>query len=163
MTLQNDESKNFSSPKIISVSKLELENPPEIYSMKFQKYILWLEKNGYLLSKIFEINFSNKVYSVYSISPKDNKEIKKESRTGFYQRESIGYFNESEMKNNFGSRNELKNLKEDNSKTTSQQKSNNYIDSLSLLKNKKRENVYRYTIVTLNYFLFKKLNSKVKN
>ena len=145
LTLQNDESKNFSSPKIISVSKLELENPPEIYSMKFQKYILWLEKNGYLLSKIFEINFSNKVYSVYSISPKDNKEIKKESRTGFYQRESIGYFNESEMKNNFGSRNELKNLKEDNSKTTSQQKSNNYIDSLSLLKNKKRENVYRYT------------------
>ena len=147
LTLQNDESKNYRTPKIISVSKLELEKPPEIYSMKFEKYIIWLEKNGFLLSKIFETNFSNKVYSVYAISPKDNKEIKKKSRASFYQRESIGYFNISEMKNNFGFRNELKKyLFEENSVATSHKKSNNYVvGSSSLLKNKKRENMYRYT------------------
>ena len=73
MTLQDVESNHLKEQKIISVSNPELEEPPEIYTMKYAKYSIWLDKIGFILSKLIELNFSSKIYSVYSIIPKFTK------------------------------------------------------------------------------------------
>ena len=75
ITLQDIREQLDKDQKIISVSKPELEYPPEIYSMKFQKYIFSLEKKNYKLSKIFDFVLGNKIFSIYSLFQKD-KDIK---------------------------------------------------------------------------------------
>ena len=114
MTFQNYEKSRNINQKVISVSKPELENPPEIYSMKFEKYSHWLDKNGFLLSKIFEYRFSKKTYSVYSLLPKENKGHKKKSRFSFYQRKSIGDIDLSELKSGVSFKKNIGNAKEEN-------------------------------------------------
>ena len=148
MTFQNFENRRNFNQKVISVSKPELERPPEIYSMKFQKYANYLEHNGFLLSKIFEYKFSKKIYSVYSLNPKENYHKKKKPRLSFYQRESIAELDYSELRSVLSIKNKFVNLVEENASVDSQQViNNNYQMNISsyTLKNKKRQNMYRYS------------------
>ena len=148
MTFQNFENRRNINQKIISVSKPELENPPEIYSMKFEKYSHWLDKNGFLLTKIFEYKFSKKTYTVYSLFPKENKNHKKEPRLSFYQRDSIGEIDFSEVKSGLSFKKNKGNAIEENaSVVSSQPKSSNYQMAIGGYgtKNKKKLNVYRYS------------------
>ena len=147
LTFENCENSNNRIQKIISVSQPDLEDPPEIYSMKFPKYLIWLDKKGSLLTKLFEHNFSTKIYTVYSITSKEQKTLKKRTRNSFCQRESIGEVDMSEFKSNFGFKKQMENLIQENSSVASQQISNNYVMTSSAygLKNKRRENIYRYS------------------
>ena len=149
MTFQNFEKSRNINPKVISVSKPELERPPEIYTMKFPKYSNYLEQNGFLLSKIFEYKFSKKTYSVYSIFPRENYHRKKKSRLSFYQRESIAESDYSGIRKEFGIRKKIEDLFEENASVDSQQVISNYQMNISnlALKNKKKQNMYRYSIL----------------
>ena len=147
LIFENREDTNNRSQKIISVSQPDLEEPPEIYSMKFSKYLIWLEKNGHILTKIFEHNFLTKIYTMYAIVPKDHRGQKKISRQSIFQRESIGDIDVSDFRSNFGIKKQVDNLIQENSSVASHQLSNNYVMASSGygLKNRKKENVYRYS------------------
>ena len=148
MTFENFNSRN-NAQKIISISKPELENPPEIYTMPFEKYFNWLDNNGFLLSKLFEYKFSKNVYKIYSIFPKDNSFCKKKSVLDIYQRDSIGEMDYSELKSGISMKKKIENyLIEENASVASKQTSNtNYaINSSGIgIKNKKKQNMYRYS------------------
>ena len=145
MTLQDVESNHMKEQKIISVSNPELEEPPEIYTMKYAKYSIWLDKIGFILSKLIELNFSSKIYSVYSIIPKDNTEYKKNRRYSFYRRESTSDIGFSEMKSGPEIKSQFQHLIEENVSIISQPISNNYTASGYGIKTKKKENMYRYS------------------
>ena len=147
LTFENCENSKNRIQKIISVSQPDLEDPPEIYSMKFSKYLIWLDKKGALLTKLFEHNFSTKIYTVYSITSKEQKTLKRRSRNSLFQRDSIGDIDMSEFKSNFQNKKQMENLIQDTSSVASHQISNNYAMASSGygLKNKRRENMYRYS------------------
>ena len=147
MTFQNLETSRNKVQKIMAISKPELEKPPEIFSMKYQKYNTWLDKRGYFLSKIFEYKFSKKIYSIYSIHPKENFSPRRKEISSFYQRDSTGDVEVSELKSGFSPRKKTENIIEETASVVSQQKSANYISSNSGygLKNKKKQNMYRYS------------------
>ena len=147
LTFENCENSNNRIQKIISVSKPDLEDPPGIYSMKFHKYLTWLEKKGSILSKLLEINFRTKIYTIYSIASKEDKSPRKRSRNSLIQRESIGDVDMSEFKSNFMFKKQLENLIMENTSVASHQLSNNYAMASSGygMKNKKKENMYRYS------------------
>ena len=77
MTLQDAKFNATETPqRIISVSKPELEYPPEIYIMTFQKYIIALEKRNFKLTHILDFILSKKMISIYTIVPKDKETYK---------------------------------------------------------------------------------------
>ena len=89
MTLQEVKNLTETKQRIISVSKPELEFPPEIYTMSFKKYIISLEKRNYQLTKILDFSLSKKLISVYSIIPKDKEAYKKLKKMSFFTNETI--------------------------------------------------------------------------
>ena len=89
ITLQDIKDQLDKDQKIISVSRPELEYPPEIYSITFQKYIFLIEKKNYKLSKIFDFVLGNKIISIYSIFQKDKDAYKKRKRSSFSEREDM--------------------------------------------------------------------------
>ena len=148
MTFQKFESRQNNNPKIVAVSKFELENPPEIYSMKYEKYLNWLDKNDFLLNKLFEYKFSKYLYTIYSIHIKNNVESK-QKLSNFNHRESLGDMEYSELKSGLNIKKRIKNfINEETASVASKQVSNNnYIINSSGygIKNKRKQNMYRYS------------------
>ena len=153
MTLQ-DTKNNEIHKKIISVSKLELETPPQIYTMNFQKYAYETEKKNFNLSKIFSFQINNKLVSIYSIYPKEKNNSKKLKESILSKNASMKSIEEKEMVNS----KDIEKFIEDNASLQSQISASN-INILSGLniKNKKKENIYRssnlYKIQHIYYLL----------
>ena len=157
MTLQDTKNPDDATQKIISVSKLELETPPQIYTMKFKKYVYLTEKNNYKITKVFSFWINNKYVSIYSVYPKEKDISKKLKRVSFFFNEPEK--TEDDYKNLIGSKNLGKYI-EDTASINSQQVSyNNNINLISGLgiKNKKKENIYEesnlYKIRNIYYLL----------
>ena len=141
MTLQDSKNQEDISHKIISVSKEELENPPEIFTMAFQKYLSIMEKKNYKLTKIFGFHLGNKLFSVYSVFLKE-KEISKElKRKSYCMNESV----KSEEDNVINKTKNIEKFIGDTASVNSQQISSNNINFISGIgiKTKKKENIYR--------------------
>ena len=148
MTLQDKNFQAENKQKILSVSKPELEFPPEIYSMTFHKYLSSIEKKNYKLFKIFEFNLSKKLITIYSIIAKDKEAYKKEKRKSFSANETIKLkFYNSENHNNEKKIdvNQLQKFIEDNASVQSQKtvyNNSSYTQGFNL-KTKRKENIYR--------------------
>ena len=151
ITLQDIRDQLDKDQKIISVSKPELEYPPEIYSMKFQKYIFSLEKKNYKLSKIFDFVLGSKIFSIYSIFQKDKDFSKKPKRSSFCERETIKFKITSKITKNDESIKEKINAKkleqfiEDNASVQSQKTLFNTtnVGAGFNIKIRKKQDVYR--------------------
>ena len=90
MTLQDAKFNATETPqRIISVSKPELEYPPEIYIMTFQKYIIALEKRNFKLTHILDFILSKKMISIYTIVPKDKEAYKRLQRQSYNPNDTI--------------------------------------------------------------------------
>jgi hypothetical protein len=143
LTLQDIKNQGELSQKIISVSKPELEFPPEIYTMPFQKYILSIEKKNFKLCKILDFSLSNKLISIYSIIPKDKEAYKKLKKLSFYASDTITLeFNLHLKKKNSK---KIEHYIEDTASVKSQQISYNNSNFASgfNIKSKKKENIYK--------------------
>ena len=144
MTMQDNKNKSITGQKIISVSKPELEFPPELYLMPFHNYMLYLEKNNYKLSKFLDFILSKKVISIYHLIHKDkekdaNKRLKK---TSFFTSETVRLdFNILKNK----SRKNMDYFIEDTASVKSLQTSSSNLNFNSgfNIKTKKKENIYR--------------------
>ena len=91
MTMQDIKNQAEMGQKIISVSKPEIEFPPDIYSITFQKYLIEIEKRNFKLIKILDFPLSKKLITIYTIIPKDKEAYKKLKRTSFYSNETIKF------------------------------------------------------------------------
>ena len=145
MTLQDAKNQTETGQKIISVSKPELESPPEIYKMKFHKYMIYLETNNLKLSKILDFILSKKLFSIYTIIQKDKDAYYKSlKRISFFSNKTIKLeFNINKEK--ITSKNKIEYFVEDNGSVKSQLTSlnnPNYTSGFNM-KTKKRENIYR--------------------
>ena len=143
LTLQDIKNQGELSQKIISVSKPELEFPPEIYTMPFQKYIMSIEKKNFKLCKILDFSLSNKLISIYSIIPKDKEAYKKLKKSSFYASDTITLeFNLHLKKKNSK---KIEHYIEDTASVKSQQISYNNSNFASgfNIKSKKKEDIYR--------------------
>ena len=74
MTMQEIKNQGEMGQRIISVSKPEIEFPPEIYSITFQKYLIEIEKRNFRLVKILDFPLSKKIITIYTIVPKDKEQ-----------------------------------------------------------------------------------------
>ena len=163
ITLQGKKNQTEYGQKIISVSKPELEFPPEIYSMPFQKYIITIEKKNYKLSKIYDFIISKKIISIYSLSPKDKEAYKKVKRRSFSANETIklkfNTNNDAEKEKEKADLKKIEQFIEDNASVQSQKTlyNNTNFTSGFNIKSKKKENIYRdsklYKIGNILYFM----------
>ena len=148
ITLKDFEEGNNPNEKILAVSEPELEKP-EIYYMTLQKYVQWQNNKGFIINKITKFNLSNKLYSIYSIEPKDKELYKKKMKRGTNSSMKMTKFEEDyeeEDKNIFHRNSKIEQLIEDNASVTSQQTTTNYSNGFSGLgiKNKKKDNIQEY-------------------
>ncbi len=144
MTLQDAKFNATETPqRIISVSKPELEYPPEIYIMTFQKYIIALEKRNFKLTHILDFILSKKMISIYTIVPKDKEAYKRLQRQSYNPNDTIKMkFHAHKEKLNSQKKIEYV---EDTTSVKSQPSSfgnNNFASGLNI-KIKKKENIYR--------------------
>ena len=144
MTLQDAKFNATETPqRIISVSKPELEYPPEIYIMTFQKYIIALEKRNFKLTHILDFILSKKMISIYTIVPKDKEAYKRLQRQSYNPNDTIKMkFHAHKEKLNSPKKIEYV---EDTTSVKSQPSSfgnNNFASGLNI-KIKKKENIYR--------------------
>ena len=145
ITLQDAKNFTETGQKIISVSNPDLEYPPEIYTMNFQKYIFSLEKRNYKLSKFYDFKLSNKLISIYSLAPKSKAAYKKLKRMSFSMDEPTilkAKLNKI-SKNNNEKKHEF--IIEENASAISQKSAYNIINySTGInIKTKKKVNIYR--------------------
>ena len=144
MTMQDIKNQAEMGQKIISVSKPEIEFPPEIYSITFQKYLIEIEKRNFKLIKILDFPLSKKLITIYTIIPKDKEAYKKLTRTSFYSNETIKF--EFHLKLEQKTSKNLQHFFEDTASVKSQQTSNKNVlnfNSPLNIKTKKKENIYR--------------------
>ena len=162
MTLQYNKNQNEIEQRIISVSKPELEFPSEIYTMRFQKYIITIEKKNYKIAKIMELSLSKKIISIYSIIPKEREVNKNLGRSSFFINETIKLdFNADNLKKMHEKKasKKLEIFLDDTASVQSQKSLNNNLNYGSGLniKIKKKENIYRnsnlYTIGNIIYLM----------
>ena len=95
ITLHDNNNLKNIRKKIISVSKPELENPPELYTMKFEKYINSVEKRKLKLIKILDYTLSDKIITIYSIISNNRVTSRKSKRisTHVIKKLSVEYTN----------------------------------------------------------------------
>ena len=147
ITLQDRNNTAENEQKILSVSKPELEFPPEIYSMPFHKYISAIEKKNYKLFKIFEFILSKKLISIYSIVSKDKEAYKQEKRKSFSANETIKlkfYKNDNINEKKIDAQ-QIQKFIEDNASVQSQKtvfNNSSYTAGFNI-KSKRKENIYR--------------------
>ena len=151
MTLQDAKFNVAETPqRIISVSKPELEYPPEIYIMTFQKYIIALEKRNFKLTHILDFILSKKMISIYTIAPKDKEAYKRLQRQSYNPNDTIKMkFHAHKEKLN-----SLKKIEyvEDTTSVKSQPSSfgnNNFASGLNI-KIKKKENIIQFFIFQIS-------------
>ena len=138
ITLKDFEENKRPKEKIISVSGLELDNFPEIYSMPFQKFSIYQNKMGFILSKISTFNLSTKYYSIYKIIPKP-KDKKKKKRKNILEPNNSE--EEEQVTTNIAKSFDIEAM-EENASIASQQ--NEGISALGTRNRKKDENIYEY-------------------
>ena len=148
ITLQDFEEGNNPSERILAVSEPELEKP-EIYSMTFQKYAQWQNNKGFFLTNISKFNISNKLYSIYSIEPRDKEKIQQKTKrpNGSVKVTKIEEEIDEEDKNLFHKNSGVEKLRiEDNASVASQQTTTAYSNGISgiNIRNKKKDNVHEY-------------------
>ena len=146
MTLRDLKNKSETGQKIISVSKPELEFPPELYRMPFHSYIMSIEKNNYKLSKFLDFILSKKLITIYNIIPKEKiSHIKK--RNSFFTNETskIDFNSSSLNKDKLPSKKNFDEFIEETASVKSQQISFSNLNFTSgfNIKTKKKENIYR--------------------
>ena len=147
ITLQDFEENKKAKEKLIGISEPEFEKFNEIYSIPFKKYILWLNKGGYIESKEATFNISVKVYNIYTLTRKEKFSSKRISRKS----ELIGIIREDEdeeSQKSFKKNTKLEKIQfiEDNASVSSQQTTTSYSNGISNLgnKTKKKDNIYEY-------------------
>ena len=160
MTLQENKNLVDTGQKIISVSKPELEFPSEIYIMQFQKYVNFIGKKNYRLAKILDLNLSNKLITVYSITAKEKEVDNKLKRTSFFTTDTIKFeFNINNL-NKTTVNNVDKNIQifiDDTASIKSQLTINTHGNMATGLnmKNKKKENIYKNSnLYTIGYIIY---------
>ena len=158
MTMQEIKNQGEMGQRIISVSKPEIEFPPGIYSITFQKYLIEIEKRNFRLVKILDFPLSKKLITIYTIVPKDKEAFKKLRKTSFYSDETIkfGYQLKLEKKTS----KKIQYYFEDTASVKSQQtstKNNLNFNSAFNIKAKKKEDIYRnsnlYIIENIIYIM----------
>ena len=146
LTLQHLEENIYSKEKLISVSEPELENSSSIYSMSFEKYIKWLNNNGYNLTKIMNFNLSSKLYCIYKIIQKKRRIKRKFERKISLTKDKNKYEDQEENKS-LEKKMKIEQIIEDNaSVAASQQTGSGFSNGISGIgiRNKKKENIYEY-------------------
>ena len=138
ITLKDFEENKNPKEKIISVSGPELDNSPEIYSMSFQKFSMYQNKIGFILSKISEFNLSTKYYSIYKIISKPKDKKKKKNKKIIELNDSD---EEEQDKTSIAKSFDMEAM-EENASIASQQ--NEGISSLGTKNRKKDEDIYEY-------------------
>ena len=152
ITLQDFEEGNNPKEKILSASDQESEKIPEIYSMAFQKYVAWQNNKGFVISQITKFNLSTKLYTIYSIIPRDKDLMKKKikrvnylSKTNTQIEEEL----EDEVENDkklFHKNTKIEKLIEDTASVASQQTGSSYSNGISSIgiKTKKKDDIHEY-------------------
>ena len=147
ITLQDAKNRSEALQKIISVSRPDLEYPPEIYTMNFQRFILSLEKRNLKLSKFYEFKISNKIISVYTLKPNSKAAYKRLQRVSYSPIDPT-LFRQNLNKNAKNRNNKLDFIMEENASVRSQKSALNIANIANYttgfnIKTKKKANIYR--------------------
>ena len=148
ITLKDFE-KNLNSKEIlIAVSEPYLEEPIEVYSIPFKKYIALQKSKGYISLKMASFNLHLKLYNIYVLNRKEKEsEIKKKERKNGQLKEGmVEDDEEQDLSFNKKSKVEKMQLIEDNASVSSAQTGSSYSNGISSVgvRNKKKENIYEY-------------------
>ena len=131
--------------KLLFVSGPDLENNYEIYKIPLKNYNLWLDSQGYNITKLLSFNISFKNYIIYELTKK-GKEMNRNDSLKESQIYKKGSSTRQDSTNNEEAKIEKIKLIEDNKSVASQMDSvtkNNGI-SITITKNKKKEQFHEY-------------------
>ena len=146
ITLKDIKSHSDTGQKIISVSKPDLEYPPEIYTMSFQKYTFSLEKRNLKLSRFYDFKISNKIISIYSLIPKSKMAYKRLQKVS-YSMIDPNLFKPNNLSKFSKKKNDKKKefILEENSSVRSQKSTYNIANYTTgfNIKTKKKANIYK--------------------
>ena len=144
LTFQDLEENNIQEEKIIAVSEPELENSSEIYTMSFEKYTIWQNKNGNTLSKMMNFKLSTKSYNIYKITKKEKGINKRFERKVSLTKENK-YEAQDENKS-LDKKKKIEQIVEDNASVASQQTGNAFSNGISGIgmRNKKKDKMQEY-------------------
>ena len=149
ITLQDFEESKNPKEKLLAVSEPELEDNPELYSMQLQKYITYQNNRGFIVSKIFEFNLSNKYYRIYNVLQRNKEMMRKklQRRAGV-----VKALNLDEDEEDFENHNSKKITKpekdlKENSSINSHQAGSNCNNGISSLgsRNRKKDDSFEYS------------------
>ena len=153
ISLKDFEEGNNPKEKILAVSEPELEKNQDIYSMQFNKYVAYQNTEGFNVPLILKFNLSTKLYSIYSIIPRErDTKIKNIKRISGSVRNSKNEDDFEEDDSNIKNKKLIhKNSKfermiEDTASVASQQAGSSYTNGISGIgiRNKKKDNIHEY-------------------